>query len=164
MLRESRSRFPMDSGLLLRLDDAGVPGQIIDLMMALSYPEYFAVEDETVDTQSVVYHHYWAPWFHGYGHGYGYGYGYGYGFVHPHHVTDSRPRSRGRVVSGRGYTRVQPINLPSGGIGLPGGGTGLGSSTGGGGSSGSSGGSGSSASKSGYQKGSSTSTRRAVPR
>ena len=169
MLVESRSSFRMDSGLLLRLDDAGVPGQIIDLMMALSYPEYFGVEDETVDTQSVVYSHYWAPWwFHGYGHGYGYGYGYGYGSVHPPHVPESRPPPRGRVVSGQGYTRVQPINLPSGGIGRLGGGTGSGHSTGGGGSSGSGGGSGggsgSSASKSGYQKDSSTSTRRAVPR
>jgi len=158
MLVESRSSFPMDSRLLLRFADAGVPGQIIDLMMALSYPEYFAVEDESVDTQSVVYHQYWAPWF------YGYGYGYGYGYVHPPHVPDSRPRPRGWAVSGRGYTRVKPSNLPSSGIGPLGGGTGSGSSTGGGVSSGPSGGSGSSATESGYQTDSSNSTRKAVPR
>jgi hypothetical protein len=184
MLVESRSTFPMDSGLLLRLDDAGVPGQIIDLMMALSYPEYFAVErsggierlhpearDGTVYTQPLLcnhFYHSWPTWFHGYG----CGHGYGYGCVHPPHDPDSRPGPRGWVISGRGYTRVQPVNPPSGVIGLLSDGTGQppssphsgSSSTGDGGSSQSSGGSEDSASQSGYQKGSSTSTRKAVPR
>ena len=166
LLVESGSSFPMDSRLLLRLDDAGVPGQIIDLMMALSYPEYFAVQDETVVTQPVAYSYYWAPWF--YGHGYGYGYFHDYGYAHPHHDSDSRPHRKGRVVSGRGYTRVKPVALPSGGImsqiDSMGSGGGGGGGTGGGVSSGSTGGSVSSASKSGYKSSNSGSTRRAVRR
>ncbi len=161
LLVESGSSFPMDSRLLLRLDDAGVPGQIIDLMMALSYPEYFAVQDETVVTPAVGYSYYWAPWF--YGHGYGYGYFHDYGYGHPPHDSDSRPHPAGRVVSGRGYTRVQPIDLPSGGIMSQIEGVGSGGGGGSGVSSGSTGsGSGSSASKSGYKSNNSTSTRRAV--
>ena len=177
MLVESRSSFAMDSRLLLRLDDAGVPGQIIDLMMALSYPRYFAVEDETVHTRPVVYNHYWAPWFHGYGYGYGYWYRHGHG--HGHDDPDLRPRPRGFVISGRGYTRVKPTNMPPGGAVPVGGGTGIGGSTGGGVSSGSTsssggntggvssgstGGSGGSASGSGYSRGGSSSSRKAVPR
>lgn len=161
LLVESGSSFAMDSRLLLRLDDADVPGQIIDLMLALSYPEYFAVQDETVATQPVVYSYYWSPWF--YGHGYGYGYFHDYGYGHPPHDSDSRPHPRGRVVSGRGYTRVQPIDLPSGGIISQIEGMGSGGGGGSGVSSGSTGsGSGSSASKSGYKSNNSTSTRRAV--
>ncbi len=163
LLVESGSSFPMDSRLLLRLDDAGVPGQIIDLMMALSYPEYFAVQGETVVTPAVGYSYYWSPWF--YGHGYGYGYFHDYGYGHPRHDSDSRPHPRGRVVSGRGYTRVQPIDLPSGGIMSQIEGMGSGGGTGGGVSSGSTGaGSESSASKSGYKSDDSTATRRAVRR
>jgi hypothetical protein len=166
LLVESGSSFAMDSRLLLRLDDAGVPGQIIDLMMALSYPHYFAVQDETVVTQPVVYSYYWSPWF--YGHGYGYGYFHDYAYAHPHHDSDSRPRPKGKVVSGRGYTRVKPVDMPSGGILSQidgtgsGGGGGGGGGAGGGASSGSTSGSGSSANKSGYKSSNSGSTRRAV--
>ncbi len=90
----------MDRDLLLPLDDAGVPGQIIDLMVALSYPEYFAVGDETVDTQPLVYNHYWAPWFHGYGHGYGYGYGYAYGYGYYDEEGDFKKKSRWQRLFG----------------------------------------------------------------
>ena len=169
LLVESGSSFAMNSHLLLRLDNAGVPGQIIDLMLALSYPEYFAVQDQTVVTRSVAYYQSWAPWLHGHGCGYGYGYGYGcgfhhgYGFWYPPRVSDPGPRIKGRVVIGRGYTRVEPTQMPTGGIfsqisgtGSGGGGTGSGVSTG------PTGGSKSSATKSGYKSSNSASTRRAV--
>jgi hypothetical protein len=130
MLRESRSSFPLDAATLVRLDEAGVPGPIIDLMMAQSYPEYFDVEDEAVDPVDGVdpvesqpladgdYGDYWAPWWaQGIGQ-----HGYGYGYVPSALTSGSRPRPRGRAVSGRGYSRVQPVDLPTGGIGRWGGG------------------------------------------
>jgi hypothetical protein len=158
MLFETRPRFPLDSRLLLRLDDAGVPGQIIDLMLALSYPGYFAVQEETVNAQPSVDDYFRAPWFYRYGHGYS----HDFDFDYEHHDPDPGPRPRGKVISGHGYTRVQPIDLSSGDSGS---GTGGAAPSGpsAGVSSGSSGGSGGSASGSGYQ-GSSTSTRKAVPR
>jgi hypothetical protein len=160
MLFETRPRFPLDSRLLLRLDDAGVPGQIIDLMLALSYPGYFAVQEETVNTPPSVDDYFRAPWFYGYGHGSSYDFNYDYDYEH--HDPDPGPRPRGKVISGHGYTRVQPIDLSSGDSGSGTGGaapSGPNAAV----SSGSSGGSESSASGSGYQ-GSSTSTRKAVPR
>lgn len=172
LLVEGGSSFAMDSRLLLRLDDAGVPGQIIDLMLALSYPEYFAVQDQTVVTRPVAYYQSWAPWLHGHGCGYGYGYGcgygfhhgYGYGFWYPPPVSDPGPRIKGKVISGRGYTRVEPTQMPTGGIFSQLSGTGSGGGTGSGVSTGSTGGSNSSATTSGYKSQNSTSPRRAVRR
>jgi hypothetical protein len=169
MLVESKSSFRMDSRRLLRLDDAGVPGAVIDLMMAMSYPAYFAIEDASVTTRAVGYNPSWGPW--SYGHAYWYGYGY------KHDDSHSRPRQRGLAISRGGYTRVKATKLPSGHVVVPVGGetassgsTGFTGSTGGV-SSGPSSGSGSSASGSGYKgsssgsKGSSSgSTRKAVRR
>ncbi len=61
MLIESKSRFRMDSDLLRRLDDAGVPGHIIDVMMALSYPNYFVVQNGSIGfrpTEDYYYNYY----------------------------------------------------------------------------------------------------------
>ena len=80
-LVESGSSFAIDSSLLLRLDDAGTPVPVIDLMMALSYPDYFAVEDQRAATPTLGYDPYWAPWF----------YGYHYGFYGHHHRHHDRP-------------------------------------------------------------------------
>ena len=41
---ESNSLFALDSGALIRLADAGVEERIIDLMVAISYPEQFIVD------------------------------------------------------------------------------------------------------------------------
>ncbi|MGH9389109.1 MAG: hypothetical protein ACRD1Z_05785, partial [Vicinamibacteria bacterium] len=43
-LLERGGRFPLDSGSLLRLSEASVPPSVIDLMVALSFPDEFAVE------------------------------------------------------------------------------------------------------------------------
>jgi hypothetical protein len=105
----------MNARLLLRLDAAGVPGKIIDLMMALSYPAYFTVEDESVAARAVSYNRSWGAW--PYGHGYWYGYGYGYRhYYDDHDDSGSRPRQKGLAISGAGYTRVRPTKLPGDGI------------------------------------------------
>ena len=40
----TNARFDLNSRQLIELDDAGVPGAVIDFMVALSYPERFVVE------------------------------------------------------------------------------------------------------------------------
>ena len=152
MLVETKSRFWMDAVLLLDLAEAGVPSQVIDLMVALSFPDYFVVDETTgtpwrVEFQDPGY----QDWRYGhrayYGYPYWYGYGYGWRYPYPPHPA-SRVRV-GRAVSGRGYTRVRSSNLPSGGLsGLLKGGAGKR----GGGSRSSGSGVGGSASSSGYSK------------
>jgi uncharacterized membrane protein YgcG len=166
MLLESKSSFGIDSDLLLRLNDAGVPGEIIDLMVALSFPEYFAIEDGAVARQPEVYYgSYWSPWYPYYG--YGYWYGHYYHHRYPRGGVHPGEGHGGKVISGRGYVSVRQTSKPSGsfsnflqgatnggGVSAPG----VGFS--GGGGSGSAG----SASGSGYSGGSSGSTRPAVPK
>jgi hypothetical protein len=61
MLLESDASFGIDSDLLLYLDRAGIPSEIIDLMVALSFPDYFTVEDGSINRQPEVYYGgYWA--------------------------------------------------------------------------------------------------------
>jgi len=113
MLLESGSRFPIDSRLLLQLADAGVPDEIVDLMVALSFPEYFAVEGNAVSRQPAVYYGgYWSPWYPYYG------YGYGYYYHHPYPPAGGHPGKGhgGAVISGRGYVGVRPTGTPSGGL------------------------------------------------
>ena len=170
MLLESEASFGIDSDLLLRLDDANVPGEVIDLMVALSFPEYFAVEGDTVGRRPAEYYSsYWSPWYPF--HGYGYGHGYWYYHHRPHPPSGGHPGKDhgGSVISGRGYVGVRQTSNPSGiggFLGVDGDGGGGGSfGTGGGGISGTgSGGSGSSASSSGFKGGNSSSVRPAVPK
>jgi hypothetical protein len=96
--------FHMDAKRLTQLADAKVPGNVIDVMVALSYPQAFAINLAQADGQvtpmgrpgqvadvdedrngPIVYMN-WDPFYtNGYGYGsygynrYGYGYGYGYG-------------------------------------------------------------------------------------
>ena len=44
LIVERADPFSIDADLLVRLDDAGVPGNVIDLMVAVSYPDRFAVK------------------------------------------------------------------------------------------------------------------------
>jgi hypothetical protein len=155
MLLESDASFGIDSDLLLRLADAGIPNEVIDLMVALSFPDYFAIEDGSVTRQPEVYYGgYWSPW-------YPY-YGYGHYYHHRYSHHDNKNRG-GKVVSGRGYVNVRQTANPSGGINSffqggsnTGGGVGMGA----GNSSGNAG----SASDSGYKSGNSNSNRPAVPK
>ena len=120
---ETDSSFNMNADLLLRLADAEVPAEIIDLMVALSYPDYFVVDDGRDyygggggGGGGVVggYGGYGRYGWWGY-QPYAYGYyspaftpfGYG-GRFNPIGPFFGRPDSQlgGRVVKGKGYTRV----------------------------------------------------------
>jgi hypothetical protein len=168
MLLESDASFGIDSDLLLHLDDAGVPNEVIDLMVALSFPDYFAIEDGSITRQPEVYYGgYWSPWYpyYGYGHYYHHRYGHGYGHGDGHH--DKNQNRGGKVVRGRGFVSVHTINESSGGFsgflqGLSN--TGGGGATGVGFSSGNNSGSAGSVSGSGFKGGNSNSTRPAVPK
>ena len=47
MLAETEPRLALDSDTLIELDDAGIDGGVIDLLVALAYPEQFVVERRT---------------------------------------------------------------------------------------------------------------------
>jgi hypothetical protein len=113
----------LDAERLVQLADAGVPGSVIDVAVAVSFPDRFAVDRQPRDDRRGDYGWgystwgLWNPWgryvdpfgyrydryrYYGYG-GWGYG-SYGYGpsvvVVRP---ADDTPRGGGRMVKGRGY-------------------------------------------------------------
>ena len=77
-LAETGARFALRARDLVALDDAGVPGNVIDLMIAASYPEKFQVERRAAATRrrvsadvraSLVWSGYWGlgyPYFYSY--------------------------------------------------------------------------------------------------
>ncbi|MBW2448141.1 MAG: hypothetical protein JRG83_19775 [Deltaproteobacteria bacterium] len=109
MLFETRPSFPMRSSLLIELANSGVPEQIIDLMVALSFPDRFVIADNTIrlapaPVVGVPYDYWYSP--------YGYFYPYHhYGYWYPHPPVH-RPKG-GRVINGYGYTRVHRSRRPS---------------------------------------------------
>jgi hypothetical protein len=154
VLLETGASFPLNRQRLLELDDAGVPARIIDLMVALSFPNKFVIERRSSTGGSS------APWGYGFGYGSMYDWPYYYApfgystwgrydtyyYGAPGYVvvdvqpTGPQPTGLGRVVDGQGYTRVrtrQPEAVNAGG-GSGGGSTGgsgagtTGSSSGGG--------------------------------
>ena len=107
---------------LIALDDAGVSDDVIDMLVAVSYPGRFAVARDDgrersgyarragrpiwlSGAYSPFYRYGYSPYAYGYGYGY-YGYpGYVYGYA-PVRIDRGGVRgSGGRVVAGRGYTR-----------------------------------------------------------
>lgn len=175
-LVETQSRFPLTSKRLIELSDAGVSEDVIDLMVALTFPKRFVVEhgssgwgpsggfyspwgwDDAFAMLSL-----YAPFSYRYWGYYDPGYNPGWGWV----VVNPTPPGGGtsqspveaRVVDGRGYTRVhprQPEPTPLGGLGSSG--------TMGDGSSSGSSGSSSGVSSSGYSGGGGDTGRTAVPR
>jgi hypothetical protein len=157
MLLESEVRFGIDSDLLLQLADAGIPNEVINLMVALSFPDYFSIEGGTVSRQAEVYYGggYWSPWYPYYGYGHYY-----------HHRYSHHDRNRGgKVVSGRGYVSVRQTGNTSGGFTrFFQGGSGGGGTFGGGAPGGNNSGNAGSASGSGFNSGNSPTTRPAVPK
>jgi hypothetical protein len=143
-LVERDQAFSVDAATLTRLADAGVPTRVIDVVVALAYPEVFALDDaarEGAGRRPLP--PVWDPWgFPGYGGYYPY-YGRGgwYG-GYPTVIVVRRPdgagSSGGKAVKGRGYSRgnsdggsSQPTARPSsGGDASRSGGGGSGSSTG----------------------------------
>ena len=108
---------------LIALDDAGVSEDVIDMLVAVSYPGRFAVaRDDGRDRRgygrragrpiwlggyySPFYRYGYSPYAYGYGYGGYYGYpGYVYGYV-PVRIDGGGIRNRGgRVVAGQGYRR-----------------------------------------------------------
>lgn len=108
----------LDADRLVQLADAGVPPEVIDVAVAVSFPDRFAVERQPRDSGYGDYYPgarlLWSPWggvydpfWHRYDRWYGYtGYGYGYNSWGPS-VVVVRPAATssrgGRVVKGRGY-------------------------------------------------------------
>lgn len=129
----------LDAGDLIRMDDAGVPDAVIDVVVAVSFPGHFAVNSEEG-------HHdarrgYRAgPFYYGsyYGGGWG-GYGrYGYygryrGYYTPIVVTvdPNRRSGGGQVVAGKGYRGPRDSGSSRGGSTVQGSGSKSGSSSGG---------------------------------
>lgn len=133
-LVELRKPFQIDSEVLERLADADVSSRVVDLMVAVSYPERFTIEQREAEPARrpqprlpdtyLVYPYAWAPfgmwsyydpffpwywpsasWLYGY---WGWGWsGYPIYVGRPGHGGGYRV-SGGRLVAGKGYSRVQP--------------------------------------------------------
>ena len=136
-LLETDTELEVTRDVLTHMDKAGVPENIIDLTVALAYPDYFTVERATEasiatsriykpnrgnSSSGTVY-----PWYGSAYPGYDWAYPW-YGSVYPYYVVPFSygywytPRSstiflgntpgveRGRVIKGNGYTRVHSVN------------------------------------------------------
>lgn len=116
LLAERGDRLDLSASELLRMTDAGVSEALIDVAVAVSYPDHFRVEagGEEVTASALdrgslrrrwadqglmgpaYYDPFYAPWGfryrYGYGSGYGYGYDpYGYGWGYGGYYSGYRP-------------------------------------------------------------------------
>ncbi len=127
---EVGSAFPLDTATLLDLRRAAVPDSVVDLMVALTYPDEFEIQQVPLPSYGPSPWVWYDPWalprpMGGYGWYAPFGYQY-LGYYHPYYgrgwgrgwesrrvrvirVGPSRPPAR--VVNDRGYMRVPP---PSG--------------------------------------------------
>jgi hypothetical protein len=136
-LVERQATFALDRRLLVKLDEAGVEDTVIDLMVALSYPDRFVVDRSSgggsygpSGASSINFDPFWYgsyfPYY--YYSPFGYSYWGRYGWYDPFYPYypyypgggsviivppdgggDGRPPAgHGRVVNGLGYTRVRP--------------------------------------------------------
>lgn len=136
-LVELKSGFDLNGKRLLELEDASVPRSVIDLMVALSFPERFVVERPVARYSGgggsswwtpMGYDDLWpyfatpyafSPFYSSYYAPFGYRY---WGYVNPFYYSapgyvvidpgsggnpSPQPSGEGRVVDGRGYTRVR---------------------------------------------------------
>lgn len=123
-LVELNKGFDLHAKQLMELDRAGVPDNVIDLMVALSYPKRFVVEKNTSGsgswgvsgfdsmwpyyTDPFFYTSYYAPFGYRYWGYYDPFYFQGPGFVVVNPQPQGiQPSGDGRVVDGRGYTRIR---------------------------------------------------------
>ncbi|MYG80316.1 MAG: hypothetical protein F4187_00420 [Gemmatimonadetes bacterium] len=109
----------LDVDDLLELDGAGVSGNLIDVIVAVSFPERFALSQPQQNQVQPGYYGarpiwidpYYSRWGYPYGSYYS-GWGYRYGpyrssYYYPRvivDVTPVRPSGGGRVIAGRGYS------------------------------------------------------------
>ena len=125
MLVETRASFAIDRRALIQLADSGVSADVIDLMVALSFPDEFVVDRPVArttwsgggggggffDPVDVYGYDSWYPY---YASPFGYYYGwspysslYSYGPAASYFIVpEERPTSSGRAYEHRGYTRV----------------------------------------------------------
>jgi uncharacterized membrane protein YgcG len=131
VLLETDASFDIDAATLVRLAEAGVPEAIIDLMVALSFPERFVVTREGFGAYPMERRDAGAAMGMGYAEGYLYPLAlfphfapydawYWYPPYHPHHPAPSPTppeRVRGRVIKGQGYTRIEVRDADAGSSG-----------------------------------------------
>jgi len=136
-IAERGAPLRLNAARLRQLDEAGVPGDVIDVLVAVSFPRYFSVDDAARVSEAELRRAeedrgpaprgrapvgrggYWGPGYYGTGY-YGSGFygGYGYpGYWRPTVIVvqPQDPRTQGRVVSGRGYTQGSAPSTGSGG-------------------------------------------------
>jgi hypothetical protein len=130
-LVEAGTKFPLSGRTLVDLKKVGVPDTVLDVMVALTFPEKFVIERPTYaasygggggawggggfDPWSMASDYGWLSVYAPFGYQY-YGYydpryGPGYGWVPvapPVAGGSVEPESNGRVINGAGYTRVRP--------------------------------------------------------
>ena len=129
MLVETGARFDLDGRTLVRLDDGGVPEEIIDMLVALSFPDDFSVRRSTptggggggfLSSWSGYGYDSWYPYYampFGYYYGWSpyrslYGWGDYYYLDAPYYggrgsgFRDPPDAGGGRVYEGYGYTRA----------------------------------------------------------
>jgi hypothetical protein len=140
-LIESRARFALSGRSLVALADAGVPGSVTDLMVATSYPRAFTVERTMRDDRLASFDafpyagdwayglpsawggdpyyfspYYFSPFGFSYLGLYPQAFGSGVSFANGDDGgTPARNTEAGRVIDGRGYTRVRPRDAARGG-------------------------------------------------
>jgi uncharacterized membrane protein YgcG len=147
-LIETDAGFPLNATRLKELAAAGVPDRVLDLMIALSFPNHFIVERRTSASQGLGLGWIGDAWMAGGYDLFGYDFfpyryapfGYGMWGGYDSYYLGARspgpqPSGEGRVVDGLGYSRVRSRDpQPRGGVGSHA--DGSGSSSSGGGSSG----------------------------
>lgn len=133
LLVETAASFDLDGQALIDLDDAGVDGSVIDLMVALSFPEQFAVRRASASNLSGrgsnrlfggygdsryydLYPYYASPFGHYYHYGYApYPWAYwGPGSTYLLTRGDSGVGSSGAVIQSRGFAQVRSLTTSSG--------------------------------------------------
>ena len=188
MLIETRAAFVLDRHALIELDDSGVSTGVIDLVVALAFPDQFVVNRSVGRTTSSYgggggFANAFSPygfnsWYPYYASPFGYYYGWSpyrslyYSGPAASYVIGQDPGTTGRAYSGRGYARIDAREPGSGPVARRRGTTGTGTrstqatSRGGRNSGGNSGGSsgGGQATSGGYSRGGGSSGRTAVPR
>jgi uncharacterized membrane protein YgcG len=138
-LVETNAGFYLSGKQLVALDDAGVPDSVIDVMVALSYPERFVIErtargggggptyvnDPFMLGWAFGYDDfYYSPYYYSpfaysrYGYR-GYGSVYGDGIAVGAVPNEPQPSGTARAVDGQGYTRIRPRETTSSDPGGP---------------------------------------------
>ena len=130
LLVETETWFDLDGRTLIRLDDGGVPGNITDMLVALSFPDDFEVRRSATGgggggggfpgswggygydnwypyyAAPFGYYYGWSPYRSLYGWGNYYYLDPGYYGVPGSSSTDTPDMGEGRISPGYGYTRV----------------------------------------------------------